>query len=48
MAIIYASFISQYKFKYRTSLSARFHKQDENGQILDELINNTKKNRNLM
>ena len=28
--------INQYKFKYRTVFSARFDKQDEDNQVLDE------------
>ena len=33
---IYARKISQYKFKYQTVFSARFDKQDEDNQVLDE------------
>ena len=33
---IYARLINQYKFKYQTVFSARFDKQDENNQVLDE------------
>ena len=29
LAVIYARLINQYKFKYQTVFSARFHKQDE-------------------
>ena len=36
MAIIYARLINQYKFRYQTVFSARFDKQDEDGQLLDE------------
>ena len=36
MSIIYARLINQYKFRYQTVFSARFDKQDEDGQILDE------------
>ena len=36
LAVIYASIINQYKFKYQTTFSARFDKQDEDGQLLDE------------
>ena len=34
--IIYARLINQCKFKYHTLFSARFDKQDENDQLLDE------------
>ena len=37
MSIIYARLINQYKFKYQTVFSARFDKQDEDGQLLDEI-----------
>ena len=36
MSVIYARLINQYKFKYQTVFSARFDKQDEDGQLLDE------------
>ena len=36
LAVIYARLINQYKFKYQTVFSARFDKQDEDGQLLDE------------
>ena len=36
MSIIYARLINQYKFRYQTVFSARFDKQDEDGQLLDE------------
>ena len=36
LSIIYARLINQYKFKYQTVFSARFDKQDENDQVLDE------------
>ena len=36
MAIVYARLINQYKFKYQTVFSARFDKQDEDNQVLDE------------
>ena len=36
LAIIYARLINQYKFKYQTVFSARFDKQDEDNQVLDE------------
>ena len=37
MSIIYARLINQYKFKYQTVFSAGFDKQDEDGQLLDEI-----------
>ena len=37
MSIIYARLINQYKFKYQTVFSARFDKQDEDRQLLDEI-----------
>ena len=37
MSIIYARLINQYKFKYQNVFSARFDKQDEDGQLLDEI-----------
>ena len=36
LAVIYARLINQYKFRYQTAFSARFDKQDENNQVLDE------------
>ena len=36
LAMIYARLKNQYKFKYQTVLSARFDKQDENYELLDE------------
>ena len=36
LAVIYARLINQYKFKYQTVFSARFDKQDEDNQLLDE------------
>ena len=36
MSIIYARLINQYKFRYQVVFSARFDKQDEDGQLLDE------------
>ena len=36
LSVIYARLINQYKFKYETVFSARFDKQDENNQLLDE------------
>ena len=37
MATVYAKLLNQYIFKYRTVLSARFAKQDEDGQMIDEI-----------
>ena len=36
LSVIYARLINQYKFKYQTVFSARFDKQNEDGQLLDE------------
>ena len=36
LSVIYARLINQYKFKYQTVFSARFEKQDEDNQVLDE------------
>ena len=36
LSIVYAKLINQYKFRYQTVISARFDKQDENKQVLDE------------
>ena len=49
LSIIYARLINQYKFRYQTFFSARFDKQDENNQVLDEtdLFNNLNINHNL-
>ena len=49
MAIIYARLINQYKFRYQTVFSARFDKQDEDNQVLDEteLFINLNINQNL-
>ena len=49
MATFYARLINQYKFKCQTVLSARFDKQDEDVQMLDEieLYNNLIINQNL-
>ena len=46
---IYARLINQYKFGYQTVFSARFDKQNEDGQLLDEteLFNNLNLNHNL-
>ena len=47
--VIYARLLNQYKFKYQTVFSARFDKQDEDNQLLDEtkLIINFNFNHNL-
>ena len=37
MSVIYARLINQFKFRYRTVFSARFDKQNEDNQILDEI-----------
>ena len=36
LSSVYARLINQYKFRYQTVFSARFDKQDENNQVLDE------------
>ena len=36
LSVIYASLMNQYKFKYQTVFSARFDKQNEDNQVLDE------------
>ena len=36
LAVIYARLINQYKFRYQTVFSARFDKQNEDNQVLDE------------
>ena len=36
LSIIYARLINQYKFRYQTIFSARFDKQNEDNQVLDE------------
>ena len=36
VSIIYARLINQYIFKYQTAFSARFDKQHEDNQVLDE------------
>ena len=48
-ATIYAKLISQFKFKYQCTFLARFDKQDEDGELLDEieLFINLKINQNL-
>ena len=49
MSIIYARLINQYKFRYQTVFSARFDKQNEDNQLLDEteLFINLNINQNL-
>ena len=49
MSVIYARLINQYKFRYQTVFSARFDKQDEDSQLLDEteFFNNLNNNQNL-
>ena len=49
LAVIYARLMNQYKFKYQTVFSARFDKQDEDAQLLDEteLFINLSNNHNL-
>ena len=49
LAVIYARLINQYKFKYQVVFSARFDKQDEEDQLLDEteLFINLNNNHNL-
>ena len=36
LSVIYARLINQYKYKFQTVFSARFDKQDEDNQLLDE------------
>ena len=33
----YARLINQYKYKYQTVFSAKFDKQDKDGQMIDEI-----------
>ena len=49
LSVIYARLINQYKFRYQTVFSARFDKQNEDGQVLDEteLFNNLNINHEL-
>ena len=49
LSVNYARLIYQNKFKYQTVFSARFDKQDENNQVVDEteLFNNLNINHNL-
>ena len=37
IALIYARLINRHKFKCQTGFSASFDKQDEDGQILDQI-----------
>ena len=46
LSITYARLINQYKFKYQTLFQARFDKQDEHIQVLDELITTLNINHN--
>ena len=36
LSVTYARLINHYKFKYQTVFSARFDKQDEDNQVVDE------------
>ena len=49
LSVIYARLRNHYKFKYQTIFSARFDKQNEDNQVLDEteLISNLNVNHNL-
>ena len=49
LSVIYARILIQYKFRYQTVFPARFDKQDEENQLLDdtELFNNLNINHNL-
>ena len=49
LSVIYARLKNLYKFKYQTVFSARYDKQDEHNQVLDEteLYNNLNINHNL-
>ena len=49
LSVIYARIINQYIFRYQSVFSARFHKRDEDYQLLDEteLIINLNFNQNL-
>ena len=49
LSVIYARLINQYIFRYQTVFSAKFDKQDEDDQLLDEteLFINLKSNQNL-
>ena len=49
MSVIYTRLINSFKFKYQCTFLARFDKQDEDNQLLDEteLFINLKINHNL-
>ena len=49
LTVIYARLLNQYIFKNQTVFSAKFEKQDENNQVLDEpeIFNNLNNNHNL-
>ena len=49
MSVIYARLINQYIFKYQTVFSARFDKQNEDNQVVDEteIFNNLNINHTL-
>ena len=49
LSVIYARLINQYKFQFQTEFSAKFDKQKEDNQVLDEteLFNNLNNNHNL-
>ena len=49
LSVVYARILNQYKFRYQTVISARFDKQDEDNQVLDEteLLINLDINHNL-
>ena len=36
LSMIYARLMNRYKFRYQTVFTARFDKQDEDNQVLDE------------
>ena len=36
LSVIFVRLLNQYKFKYQTVFSARYYKQDEDNQVLDE------------
>ena len=36
LSVIYAELLNQYKFKYQTVFAARFDKEDEDNQVLEE------------
>ena len=47
MAASYDKLITRHKFKCQTVFSARFDKQDEDGQLLDEIVLKINRNINL-